>query len=109
MTELLDLCDVSIIHRFRSPTWSEALKNHLAGMVWSGGADSTSGKRVFDTIVGLGDGEALLFCPGAYLDVPVSLTTGSKAEEKESANLVNPIRSPRNNEAGPDKSSTNSA
>lgn len=66
----LDLCDVSIIHRFRSPAWLEAVKNHLAGMIWTGDSNDTSSKSVFDTIVGLGDGEALLFCPNAYLDAP---------------------------------------
>lgn len=77
----MDLCDVSIIHRFRSPAWFDAIKQHLAGMVWSGDTASHSGRDVFETIVGLGDGQALLFCPNAYLDtqppaLAVDLLTG---------------------------------
>lgn len=69
-TNFLEFCDVSIVHRFRSPAWFEVIENHLAGMVWTGGSETNSSTGVFETIVGLGDGEALLFCPNAYLDTP---------------------------------------
>lgn len=69
-TQLLDLCDLSVVHRFRSPAWFDAIRNHLGGMIWTGSSESRSGKDMFETIVGLGDGEALLFCPNAYLDAP---------------------------------------
>ncbi|KPI39109.1 uncharacterized protein AB675_4707 [Cyphellophora attinorum] len=49
--ELMDLCDVSIIHRFRSPAWFSAIKDHLAGLVWSGSVGgSGNGKEVFERI-----------------------------------------------------------
>lgn len=64
-TKFLDFCDVSIVHRFRSPAWFEVMKDHLAGMVWTGGSETNSSKSVFETIVGLENGEALLFCPNA--------------------------------------------
>ena len=30
--KLLDLCSVTVVHRFTSPDWLKALRNHLAGM-----------------------------------------------------------------------------
>jgi hypothetical protein len=79
----MDLCDVSIIHRFRSPTWFSAIKDHLAGLVWSGSVGgSGNGKEVFERIVSLKDGEALVFANGAVLD----LDEGSAKEDSDGSN-----------------------
>lgn len=69
---LLDLCNVTIVHRFLSPVWFEVLRSHLAG------ARETKRKKddksatsddIFRNIIGLKVGEALVFCPAAMLDV----------------------------------------
>lgn len=74
--KLLDLCNVAIVHQFNSPNWYETLKKHLAALAphKEGGE---SGEGVFKTIVRLRRGEALVFCPKAYLDVAVD---GSRIE-----------------------------
>ncbi|KAK5136812.1 hypothetical protein LTR08_002108 [Meristemomyces frigidus] len=66
--KLLDLCSVSIVHRFTSPAWFGAIKDHL------GGASSltTSGTEqngMFEEIVDLLVGESLVFSPSAYVCV----------------------------------------
>ncbi|KIV80639.1 hypothetical protein PV11_08127 [Exophiala sideris] len=63
---LLDLCNVSIVHRFNSPAWFRVLKEHLAGASFSSGH---YGEELFQTIVGLQTGQALMFCPTASFDV----------------------------------------
>lgn len=76
---LLDLSSLTIIHKFSSPTWMEALRTHLAG---ASGEDSESraGKRrdvesIFKSIVNLNVGEALMFSPSAMLDVKDGLVS----------------------------------
>ncbi len=69
---LIDLCNVTIVHRFLSPAWFETLKKHLAGARPAGGNDSSSVADIFHTIVGLQTGDALLFSPTALLDIGVS-------------------------------------
>jgi hypothetical protein len=66
---LVDLCNVTIVHRFLSPAWFETLKKHLAGASAVGAKESSSVADIFRTIVGLQTGEALLFSPTALLDV----------------------------------------
>jgi hypothetical protein len=80
--QLMDLCDVSIIHRFNSPVWFNAIKGHLTGMMWSGDLDSDSGKSAHKTIVNLHDGEAFLFCQKAYLDLRLAATTKRTAKHR---------------------------
>ncbi|EXJ92553.1 hypothetical protein A1O3_01105 [Capronia epimyces CBS 606.96] len=63
---LLDLCNVSIVHRFNSPAWFNEMRGHLAGARL--GSDSDK-EELFEMIVGLQTGEALVFCPSALLDV----------------------------------------
>lgn len=65
-TSLLDLCNVSIVHRFNSPAWSTVLRNHLAGARLG---SELKRDELFQIIVGLRTGEALIFCPSALLDV----------------------------------------
>ena len=66
---LIDLCNVTIVHRFLSPAWFETLKNHLAGARFAGRNDHGSIVDIFRTIVSLKTGEALLFSPTALLDI----------------------------------------
>lgn len=75
---LLDLCSITIVHRFTSPDWLEALKKHLAGASkWAAeeGAAHVAGE-LFNRIVALRAGEALLFAP--------SIITGVKRAGEES-------------------------
>lgn len=74
---LLGLCSVSIVHRFSSPAWLRVLKHHIAGAAISEDASRESGTRtgyasvsersLFDRIVRLRVGEALLFAPSAVI------------------------------------------
>jgi hypothetical protein len=69
---LLDLCNVTIVHRFTSPAWFKVLKGHLAGVVMGTTEHKESrysADSMFSKIVSLRTGEALVFCPNACLDV----------------------------------------
>ncbi|KAL5337005.1 hypothetical protein BJX70DRAFT_409466 [Aspergillus crustosus] len=83
-TALLDLCSVTIVHRFTSPEWLNALGRHLAaaakdtivpgGKTISSTRDRASLKRdlmttLFDRIVRLRVGDALLFASSAIIGV----------------------------------------
>ncbi|KAG5931837.1 hypothetical protein E4U53_001576 [Claviceps sorghi] len=93
--KLLDLCSVTLVHRFTSPDWLQSLKRHLAAAAQPGlttraatpspysssqsseqdaaaegrnnGPDALS--ALFGRIVALRQGEALLFCPSALVGV----------------------------------------
>ncbi|KAM0279718.1 hypothetical protein ACHAQH_004409 [Verticillium albo-atrum] len=87
--KLLDLCSVTIVHRFTSPDWLRTLRNHLAGVSYMsvtagdekdldsevgvghpitlGGKDPVM--ELFAIIVGLRTGQALVFAPSAAIDV----------------------------------------
>jgi len=62
---LLDLSSMTIVHRFTSPNWLAALKSHLAGVSSEGHASKRDVVKIFDQIVNLEAGEALLFSPSA--------------------------------------------
>jgi hypothetical protein len=77
---LLDLSSVTIVHRFTSPEWLLSLKGHLAGvaskLVESEESEngptkheSSNERRIFNEIVKLKVGEALLFSPSAVMGV----------------------------------------
>jgi hypothetical protein len=67
---LLELCNVTIIHRFSSPAWFKAIKSHIAGAGIEGlGPNNTASSTIFQKIVRLPTGEALVFCPTALLDI----------------------------------------
>ncbi|KAG9251987.1 uncharacterized protein F5Z01DRAFT_683017 [Emericellopsis atlantica] len=90
---LLDLCSVTIVHRFTSPDWMRALQKHLAGASsWldpnvddeegmKKGSRTETGIRplalkkddvagdLFSQVVRLRTGEALLFAPSAVIDM----------------------------------------
>lgn len=77
---LLDLCNVSIIHRFTSPSWYSAIENHIAGAATE--KRRGLGSDLFNSIVRLATGEALVFCPTALIDhTLVDLTTDDDVEE----------------------------
>lgn len=74
----MDLCSVTIVHRFTSPEWLKSLKGHLAGVSdilyefegaeqakESGIRDRLKKSGVFKDILMLRVGEALLFSPSA--------------------------------------------
>ena len=67
--KLLDLCTMTIVHRFTSPEWMTALKGHLAGVSEYSDSTKRSVKEVFDIILKLEVGEALLFSPTAMMEV----------------------------------------
>ncbi|EDU45763.1 conserved hypothetical protein [Pyrenophora tritici-repentis Pt-1C-BFP] len=62
-TRLLDLCNVTMVHRCASQAWYDILKQHLAALK---GEDH---QRVFEKIVRLKTGECLLFCPTAAVGI----------------------------------------
>lgn len=102
--KLLDLCSVTIVHRFTSPDWMQSLRQHLAGAsiapldkdeLVSNGNDKAGGlaslrprpnelaTELFTKIVALRRGEALLFCPSAIIGVR---TTAIKSENGSAPN-----------------------
>lgn len=60
---LMDLASATIIHRFNSPEWFNTLRQHLS-IVNSGGDEAA---KLFERIVTLRTGEALVFAPSALL------------------------------------------
>jgi len=80
--KLLDLCSITIVHRFTSPDWLRCLRLHLAALSDHDDDPSQSAKvlmtNIFNQIVKLRVGEALLFAPSAIIGV----------EEKQNENGV---------------------
>lgn len=91
-TRLLDLCSMTVVHRFTSPAWLQVLKRHLAGGFDLSGLNETgdcdgeqhqkitsqtkdapyppmSPLTLFSNVVQLRTGEALLFSANAVVDV----------------------------------------
>ncbi|KAL9120238.1 MAG: hypothetical protein Q9187_003204, partial [Circinaria calcarea] len=66
---LLDLCTITIVHRFTSPVWMKALQTHLAGASDIEDETKRNIMEIFKTVVNLEAGEALLFSPAAMLDL----------------------------------------
>jgi DNA helicase HerA-like ATPase len=64
--KLLDLCSVSIIHRFTSPAWFSALQHHLGAASQVGTSDLNK-QDIFKHIMDLSVGESLVFAPSAFL------------------------------------------
>ncbi|KAI1385615.1 uncharacterized protein F4822DRAFT_445541 [Hypoxylon trugodes] len=73
--QLIDLANVTIVHRFLSPSWYEVLKKHLAGARKRSVGDEDS---LFNTIVTLQTGQALLFCPTAQVDIEETIDRRKK-------------------------------
>lgn len=60
----LDLCSLTMVHRFTSPDWLMTLKTHLAAASPLTAEDNHLSK-LFEQIIELNTGESLLFCPTA--------------------------------------------
>lgn len=60
---------MTIVHRFTSPSWLQALRSHLAGISKFEGNDDRDIKEIFNKIVNLEAGEALLFSPSMVLNL----------------------------------------
>jgi hypothetical protein len=71
--KLLDLCSITIVHRFTSPEWLRCLRSHLAALSDHDDDSSQSSKvlmiNTFNQIVRLRVGEALIFAPSAIIGV----------------------------------------
>ena len=79
---LLDLCSVTIVHRFTSPAWLSTLKTHLAALDLTHQEDKSENttRDVFTEIVRLRVGEALCFAPSAIIGVEKSSGGGVKTK-----------------------------
>lgn len=64
--KLLDLCSVSIIHRFSFPAWFHTIKNHLGGASEMRTSREMQ-KEMFERIVHFNVGEAFVFSPSSYV------------------------------------------
>jgi hypothetical protein len=60
---LLDLCNITMVHRCTSPAWYAVLREHIAAL------RGKNDQEVFETIVRLKTGEGLLFCPTAAIGI----------------------------------------
>jgi len=67
--KLLDLCSMTLVHRFTSPEWMHALQGHLAGASMVRENNKKDAQDLFREIVNLNVGEHLLFSPSAMLDL----------------------------------------
>lgn len=64
---LIDLCSITIVHRFSSPEWYQTIKKHLPiEQKKDGNGDSTTIDAMYE-ISSLRTGEALVFAPSAHL------------------------------------------
>lgn len=89
--KLLDLCNVTIVHRFSSPAWFKTVEHHLAAAVIDVAESSKSryaADNLFAKIVGLKTGEALVFAPSALLDCgdPAKNETTNEEDERKPEN-----------------------
>ncbi|OJD36652.1 p-loop containing nucleoside triphosphate hydrolase [Diplodia corticola] len=67
--KLLDLCSLTLVHRFASPAWLAVLRQHLAGLSAVAGRSEEEVRALFEEIVTLGVGEGLVFAPSAMVRV----------------------------------------
>ncbi|PQE34113.1 P-loop containing nucleoside triphosphate hydrolase protein [Rutstroemia sp. NJR-2017a WRK4] len=83
--KLLDLCSMTIVHRFSSPEWLKCLREHIAALSFADDSKNEIGKgkegKVISDIVQLRAGEALLFAPEARIDGAADEVDGSGAGE----------------------------
>ncbi|KAJ5721602.1 uncharacterized protein N7483_009536 [Penicillium malachiteum] len=77
--QFLDLCNFTLIHRFNSPAWFQAIRSHLAGASGDKVTDAQAFENdLFRRIVNLKTGQALLFCPTGMF---VTKETGDRVAE----------------------------
>ncbi|KJA30063.1 hypothetical protein HYPSUDRAFT_32126 [Hypholoma sublateritium FD-334 SS-4] len=74
---LLDLCSVTIIHRFSSPTWWQHLIQHVP--------TDFSGRDVFDQVVKLQTGHAIILAPSGIglFSEPANLSAESLSSSQD--------------------------
>jgi len=80
---LMDLVSATIIHRFSSPEWFSMLRRHLS-ILKSG---EKQAEKLFNSIVSLKVGEALIFASSALLQQPPvvdGFTAGGYAQDQDS-------------------------
>ncbi|EFR02107.1 hypothetical protein MGYG_05109 [Nannizzia gypsea CBS 118893] len=64
---LIDLCSMTIIHRFSSPEWYQSIRNHITiGYMKDNSAPEDAEDGLYQ-ISNLRTGEALVFAPSAYI------------------------------------------
>ncbi|KAK7419259.1 hypothetical protein QQX98_003411 [Neonectria punicea] len=106
-SQLIDLCSVTIVHRFASPAWFKTLERHVAGISGSQsqgetskGGDSITDKGskavvspyssvqspelLFKRIVALRTGEAFVFAPSATIGISASSARDDEGPEGDS-------------------------
>ncbi|KAL9105734.1 MAG: hypothetical protein Q9187_008663 [Circinaria calcarea] len=65
---LIDLCSITIIHRFSSPEWFNLLRKHVfVAEEQKKGTESCETAEFFERILDLETGEALVFAPSAMV------------------------------------------
>ena len=69
---------MTIVHRFTSPAWLDALKSHLAAVSSKGEASKQGAQDIFEQIVELNAGQALVFSPSAMIGVDDQDGNGSQ-------------------------------
>jgi DNA helicase HerA-like ATPase len=65
---LIDLCAVTVVHRFSSPQWFNVLRQHISiSNDTERGVGPVAESPLFEKILGLRTGEALIFAPSAVV------------------------------------------
>jgi DNA helicase HerA-like ATPase len=64
--KLIDLCSVTVIHRFSSPEWFTTLRRHIS-LANEQESNSNDTVELFRRITNLNTGEALVFAPSALV------------------------------------------
>lgn len=64
--KLIDLCSITVIHRFTSPDWLSVLRRHIS-LPGKEPDDGNGQGGLYKQIVGLRTGEALVFAPSAVM------------------------------------------
>lgn len=85
---LLDLCSVTILHRFTSPSWWQHLIQHVSA--------DFSKSDAFDHVVKLQTGHALILAPaglGVFPDEPAEAPSGEGEEGNGEASRASPAKS----------------
>ena len=67
--DLLELCSFTIVHRFSSAEWFRTLQKYLAALSSRGQDGDRQADKIFNQIVELPAGQALLFSPSAMLSI----------------------------------------
>lgn len=80
-SKLIDLCSITVIHRFTSPDWLSVLRRHIS-IPDKDSNDGNDQGGLYKQIVGLKTGEALVFAPSTVMG------TSDGSEESEPFRLL---------------------